>query len=237
MLLILLIVAILPAALLWAYIWKKDPKKEPTPLLIKAGLYGAAVCIPVAILEYGMQTMLFGESRMPTTLFGSTTMAFFVAAIPEESFKLLALWLVVRRNPYFDEHFDGIVYAVCVGLGFAAFENVGYVLSGNGNWVMVAVSRFLLAVPGHYAFAVLMGYYYSIYHFGQRTMRNKVMILLAPVLAHGIYDALAMSSLVTPVVAGVAGILLVYFCIRMHKFAYKKVLAHIQNDQASADMA
>ena len=185
--LILLIVALLPAALLWAYIWKKDPKKEPTPLLIKAGLYGAGICIPVGLLEYGIQIMLFGESRMPTTLLGSTTMAFFVAAIPEEAFKLLALWLVVRHNPYFDEHFDGIVYAVCVGLGFAAFENVGYVLSGSGNWVMVAVSRSLLAVPGHYAFAVLMGYYYSLYHFVHRSTRNKVLILLAPVLAHGLY--------------------------------------------------
>ena len=115
---ILLVVALLPAGLLWAYIWKKDPQKEPTPLLIKAGLYGAGICLPVALFELGVQAVLFGEDGMPTTLFDSTTMAFFVAAIPEESFKLLALWLIVRHNPYFDEHFDGIVYAVCIGLGF-----------------------------------------------------------------------------------------------------------------------
>ena len=232
--LILLIVAILPAALLWWYIWKKDPQKEPTPLLIKAGLYGAGICLPVALFEFGVQSVLFGGVKTPTTLIDSTTMAFFVAAIPEESFKLLALWLVVRNNPYFDEHFDGIVYAVCIGLGFAATENVGYVFQGGDNWLMVAASRALLAVPGHYAFAVLMGYYYSIYHFVNRSTRNKVMVLLVPVLAHGIYDSMALSSLVNPVVGGVAAILLVYFCIKMHKFAHKKVLAQIQKDQEGA---
>lgn len=45
------------------------------------------------------------------------------AAIPEELAKLFMLWLLLRKNPFFDEHFDGIVYAVCIGLGFAALEN------------------------------------------------------------------------------------------------------------------
>lgn len=90
--------------------------------------------------------------------------AFGVAALLEEAFKLLTLWVVLRKNPYFDEHFDSIVYAVCVGLGFAAVENIFYVFSEEER-VTVAVSRALLAVPGHYAFAILMGYYYSIYHF------------------------------------------------------------------------
>lgn len=228
---ILLVAALLPAALLWAYIWKKDPQKEPTPLLIKAGLYGAGICLPVAVMEMIVETALFGDSQMPTNLFDSTVMAFFVAAIPEESFKLLALWLIVRNNPYFNEHFDGIVYAVCVGLGFAAMENVGYVIKEDDDWLIVAVSRALLAVPGHYAFAVLMGYYYSIHHFINRSLRNKVLILLAPVLAHGIYDSIAMTSAVSPVIGGIGAILLVYFCIKMHKFAHKKVLAQIQKDQ------
>jgi RsiW-degrading membrane proteinase PrsW (M82 family) len=230
---ILLIAALLPAVLLWWYIWKKDPQKEPTSQLIRAMLYGAGICLPVALIEYVVQTLLFGGSKMPTTFLGSMAMAFFVAAIPEEGFKLLALRKVLHHNPYFDEHFDGIVYAVCVGLGFAAMENIGYVVSGVENWLMVAATRALLSVPGHYAFAVLMGYYYSVYYFVNRSMRNKVMILLVPVLGHGIYDTIALSSIISPVVGGVATILLVYFCIKVHQFAHKKVLAQIQKDQES----
>ena len=124
-------------------------------------MYGVGICIPVAMLEMAIEQAMLGGN--PTDLFDTTIQAFFVAALPEESFKLLALWLLLRKNPYFDEHFDGIVYAVCVGLGFAAVENVFFVVGEEGNWMGVAVNRALLAVPGHYAFAVLMGYYYSVY--------------------------------------------------------------------------
>lgn len=37
--------------------------------------------------------------------------AFLLAAIPEEFAKLFMLWLLLRKNPFFDERFDGIVYA------------------------------------------------------------------------------------------------------------------------------
>lgn len=226
--LILLAAALLPAILLWIYIWKQDAQPEPTNWLVKAVLYGIGIGIPVALLEMVIENVLFdGE---PTTLFGTTVQAFFVAALPEESFKLLALWLVLRKNPYFDEHFDGIVYAVCVGLGFAALENVLYVVGAEENWFSVAVTRALLAVPGHYAFAVLMGYYYSVYHFVDHSSRTAACILLVPVVAHGVYDALAFSSTVNPYLGGISAIVLIYFCIKMHKSAKSKVLALIEKD-------
>lgn len=228
--LIMLIAAILPAALLFMYIWKKDIQKEPTSLLVKAVLYGAVICIPVAGIEQAIQTILFGVDGEPTNLVGSTAMAFFVAALPEESFKLLVLWLILRKNPFFDEHFDGIVYAVCIGLGFAAFENIGYIFKSD-EWLSVAISRSLFAVPGHYAFAVLMGYYYSVYHFVDRSPKVAACILLVPVLAHGIYDSLAMSGMVNRYIGGLCFIVLIYFCIKMHKFAKAKIMAQIERDR------
>ncbi len=230
--LVMFIAAILPAGLLFIYIWKKDIQKEPTSLLVKAVLYGAAICIPVAGLEQAIQTILFGVDSEPTSLFGSTAMAFFVAALPEESFKLLVLWLILRKNPFFDEHFDGIVYAVCIGLGFAAFENIGYIFKSD-EWLTVAISRALLAVPSHYAFAVLMGYYYSVYHFVDRSSKVAVCILLVPVLAHGIYDSLAMSGIVNEYIGGICFIVLIYFCVKMHKVAKAKVLALVERDEKS----
>ena len=49
--LIILLSALLPVLLLFLYIWKKDPQKEPTSLLVKAVLWGVGICIPVAFLE------------------------------------------------------------------------------------------------------------------------------------------------------------------------------------------
>ena len=229
--LILLAAALLPAIVLWIYIWKQDPQPEPTNWLAKAVLYGVGICIPVAIFETVIEQVIFEAE--PSTLFDTTIQAFFVAALPEESFKLLALWLILRKNPYFDEHFDGIVYAVCVGLGFAALENVFYIVAEEENWMGVAISRALLAVPGHYAFAVLMGYYYSVYHFVDHSSRTAVCILLVPVVAHGVYDALALSGTVNPYVGGLSTFVLLYFCVKMHKFAKTKIMAQIEKDNDS----
>ena len=226
---IILTAALLPAILLWLYIWKKDKQKEPTSWLIKAVLWGVAIIIPVAILESGIEAMLFGEGGKPTSLFDTTTMAFVVAALPEETFKLFALWMVLRKNPYFDEHFDGIVYAVCVGLGFASMENIMYVF-GEDDWFSTAIVRALLAVPGHYAFAILMGYYYSVYHFVDHSPKVAACVLLVPVMAHGTYDALAMSGIVSPVIGGLCFFVLIYFCVKMHKIAKAKVLALVERD-------
>lgn len=226
---VIIIAALLPALLLFLYIWKKDPQKEPTSRLVKAALWGVGICVPVAFFELAIEAVLFGSGG-PITLFGTTARAFLVAAVPEESFKLLALWLVLRKNPYFDEHFDGIVYAVCVGLGFAAIENIFYIF-GQEEWMTVAIGRALLAVPGHYAFAVVMGYYYSVYHFVDHTPKTAACILLVPILLHGIYDALAMSGIVNESVGGIAFLVLIYFCIKMHKRARNKVLALVEKDK------
>ena len=228
---ILIAAAILPAILLWLYTCKKDAQPEPMSQMLKAFLYGALICIPVAFVENYISGMLFAPEGSPSTLIGSTVEAFLVAAVPEEGFKLLALCLILKNNPFFDEHYDGIVYAVCVGLGFAAIENVGYVLMHADAWLSVAVTRALLAVPGHYAFAVFMGYYYSLYHFGQKSTRNLLSIFFIPVLAHGCYDAFALTGTVEPVLGGISFIVLVYFCIKMHKNARQKILAQVERDR------
>ncbi len=223
--------ALLPPILLLLFVWHKDATKEPFRQLFKAVIFGALICIPAVFWECFMGTLLFNGEE-PTTIIGTTLNAFLCAAVPEETLKLIALWLVLRRNPYFDEHFDGIVYAVCVSLGFAAVENVGYVLNHEEAWVSVAVTRALMAVPGHYAFAVFMGYYYSMYHFVRHDTTTAISILLVPVLAHGIYDSLAMSSMVNPLIGGLGFVFLIFFCIKMQRVAYDRLTQMIDRDRA-----
>ena len=223
--------ALLPPILLLLFVWHKDATKEPFRQLFKAVIFGALICIPAVFWESFMGTLLFNGEE-PTTIIGTTLNAFLCAAVPEETLKLIALWLVLRRNPYFDERFDGIVYAVCVSLGFAAVENVGYVLNHEEAWVSVAVTRALMAVPGHYAFAVFMGYYYSMYHFVRHDTTTAISILLVPVLAHGIYDSLAMSSMVNPLIGGLGFVFLIFFCIKMQRVAYDRLTQMIDRDRA-----
>lgn len=230
----ILITGILPALVLWLYINWRDPQREPIGKLLKALFWGMAICIPVALVEEIIATILFADGESHSVI-GGVVNAFFVAAIPEETFKLIALWIVVRHNKAFDEYFDGITYAVSVGLGFAAFENILYLFDSE-DWQIVGIMRALLAVPGHYAFAVLMGYYYSLRHFGINRFRNSIMTIAAPVFAHGVYDGILMASegVSEDVAAGVglvAFVAVVIFSIKLQKNALRKIKGLIEKDK------
>ena len=83
---------------------------------------------------------------------------FIGVALVEEGFKWLTLVFFTKKSKEFNCLFDGMIYAIFVSLGFAALENILYVL--NNGWVNAA-TRAILSVPGHMFFAVMMGYYYS----------------------------------------------------------------------------
>lgn len=122
--------------------------------------------------------------------------ALFRAAIPEELSKFFFLWLLLRKNPHYNEYVDGIVYAACIGMGFAAFENVGYLIEFSSTLMATGLFRALFPVPGHLFFAVAMGYYYSCYRFGDPARRrsNLALAIVVPILLHFVYDAVLMVS-------------------------------------------
>jgi RsiW-degrading membrane proteinase PrsW (M82 family) len=171
-----------------------------------------------------------------TNIFDSIRLSFFGAAIPEEVAKFFILWMVLRKNPYFDEKMDGIVYAVCVSLGFAAVENIMYLFSNIDTFLAVGVSRAIFSVPGHFCFGILMGYYYSLAKFYPHSpKRNKALILVAPILVHGIYDSILFSINVTTTISGILAIVFIVFCVKMWKYASKRIQEHLQRDLCSQE--
>lgn len=216
---LLIIAALAPVVvLLWQILKRDSANPEPPKMLMKAFFYGMVSTVVTFI--FLPVTEMIGDITMlddnPLAL--AFKQAFFSAALPEEGAKLLMLWLLLRNNPYFDERFDGIVYAVCVGMGFAAVENVLYLFNNYDSWLSVGIVRALFAVPGHFFDAVIMGYYYSHYHFGtRRNPATKALILAAPVVAHGIYDGILFSYDIDDGVAVVALILFLIFFNRLKK--------------------
>lgn len=204
--------------LLWQILKRDSANPEPPKMLMKAFFYGMVSTVVTFI--FLPITEVIGDITMldDNPLAQAFKQAFLSAALPEEGAKLLMLWLLLRNNPYFDERFDGIVYAVCVGMGFAAVENVLYLFSNYDSWLSVGIVRALFAVPGHFFDAVIMGYYYSHYHFGtRRNPATKALILAAPVVAHGIYDGILFSYDIDDGVAVVALILFLIFFNRLKK--------------------
>ena len=101
-----------------------------------------------------------------------------------------------------------------------------YLIGGieDGSWLGISVSRALFSVPAHYFFAILMGYYYSIYHFGiDRSIKTKLMVLVAPILAHGIFDSLLFCMRVDEALSGVLMILFIIFFTKLRKRAKMRI--------------
>ena len=166
-----------------------------------------------------------------TSILGSICTAFFGAAIPEEIAKFIMLWLLLRKNPYFDEKMDGIVYAVCVSLGFAALENIMYLYTNADSYLSVGIARAIFSVPGHFCFGILMGYYYSLAKFYPKTpKKNKVFILAAPIIVHGLYDSILFIINVTPSISGILMIVFLVFCHKMWKYGSCRIKEHILRD-------
>ena len=112
--------------------------------------------------------------------------AFIIVALSEEGSKFLVLRFYAYPQRTFREPFDGIIYSVMIGMGFATVENIEYV---HQFGLETGFSRFFLAIPAHASFAVLMGYPMGKAKF---TPRGRVWLmcqgLLVAVLFHGSYD-------------------------------------------------
>ena len=233
--LLILAAAVVPVLLLLFFIYSKDFNPEPKKAVFKAFFYGALSSIPALLVEE-LLAALGIVSMEPSTFFGAATVSFLGASIPEESAKLLMLWLFLRKCPEFDERYDGLVYAAAVGLGFACVENISYVaLSGTG-WLETSIFRAFLSVPGHFSFAVVMGYYYSKCHFDwvKTTAWDQIKVWLFPVVLHGIYDTIAFSVSLGPVWSVLMMLGLLVFCFFLFRYARKLILAEAEKNRLAS---
>lgn len=242
----LALMALLPAIVLCVYVYIKDRvEKEPVSLLLKLLLFGALACFPAAGIESvleGVINAFFSKSVMAmgvmqgSLIYQYNFFKYFIGvALVEEAVKFLVLVLVTRKNKEFNSLFDGMIYSIFVSLGFAALENLMYVMSyGLGTAIMRAV----LSVPGHMFFGVMMGYHYSMWHITDKaaqveqslkadgiissykksfsSTKSIVMCLLIPILAHGFYDFCC-------VMGDAWFVILIGFVIFMYVHCFRKI--------------
>jgi RsiW-degrading membrane proteinase PrsW (M82 family) len=181
----LLALAIAPGIAICIFIYLKDKyNKEPLGLLLMSFILGMLSIIPALIAEvvFGIKTEnLPGASLSAVALF-----AYGVVALSEEGSKFLVLRFYCYPKKAFDDPFDGIMYAVMVGMGFATLENIAYVLQ---NGVGTGITRMFLSVPAHATFAVLMGYHVGLAKFNPaRRGWYFLLAIIWPVIFHGTFD-------------------------------------------------
>lgn len=181
----LLALAIAPGIAICLFIYFKDKyNKEPLGLLLWLFILGMFSVIPALIAETVLTKPV--EKLVGQHIFYTALFSYIIVGLSEELSKFLMLRYYAFKRKAFDDPFDGIVYAVMVGMGFATLENVGYVM--EHGWV-TGVTRMFLSVPAHATFAVLMGYHLGLAKFDPaRRSRYLVLAIFWPVLFHGTFD-------------------------------------------------
>jgi len=180
---LLAVSAIVPSLLLVAWFRGRDLNPEPSRAIWATFFWGVASTAGVLLvaLPLGIFSDLFR-----TPLERGLWDAFATAALPEETAKLAVVLLFAARRPAFDEPMDGMVYGAVAGLGFAALENVLYVLDGGFG---LAIVRALTCVPAHAAWGAILGYTVGRVRFSGAPKLTLAGGWLWAVALHGIYDA------------------------------------------------
>ncbi len=180
----LFLLAIAPICVIILYIYLKDKyEKEPKLLLFYCFMFGAFVSILITSLLYVVFDFVITLEE--PNILQQFIKAFFVVGFTEEFSKYIIVRYYAQPKNAFNEPFDGIIYAVMVSMGFAATENIFYVLEGG---YQVALLRAFTAIPAHATFAILMGYYMGQAKFSENRAALNLKGLLLAILFHGAYD-------------------------------------------------
>jgi len=197
-LVIAFIAGLLPAAL-WLYFWLKEDNAHPEPprLILLTFMYGA-LSVPFALifqLLFGLAFSLKGvESVVNASLLPAFGIIVVWAAI-EEFVKYKAAWHGGLKKSITDEAVDVPIYMISAALGFAALENMFFLISpllgGNFQEVLLTTQlRFIGASLVHVASSALIGIFAGYSLFFMNSVRKRYIVsgfVLASML-HGLFN-------------------------------------------------
>ena len=188
--------AVAPALLILWLVVAADERPGPPAKIWTAFVFGAASISLLGILRAPFLS-LFPASENPWIAQGVHSL--FGVALPEETVKILVIVAISARRRRFADPMDTVVYGAAAGLGFAAYENLAYLVQHAEIWQSLAALRSILTVPFHGALGVIAGAYLAIarsgtalgahrYHRDWARISSRILVLLGPVALHAGFD-------------------------------------------------
>jgi protease PrsW len=188
--------AVAPALfILWLVVAAGERPGPPTRIWT-AFLLGAA-----SILLLGVVRAPFAHITFTTDnpWVAQALHAIFGVALPEETVKILAIAAVAARRKPFADPMDTVVYGAAAGLGFAAYENLAYLVQHVEMWRSLAALRSVLTVPFHGALGIIAGAYLAIARSGNALGAHRrhrdwarlsswILMFVGPVALHAGFD-------------------------------------------------
>jgi protease PrsW len=213
--------AIAPALLLLWLVIAADERPGPPLQVWTAFLLGAASILLLGLARAPFIALLAISDSPRLAL---ALRAIFGVAAPEEIVKILVIVAVSWRRRRFADPMETVVYGAAAGLGFAAYENLAYLVQHPEMWRSLAVLRSVLTVPFHGALGIIAGAYLAIarsgtalgahrHHRDRARIGARISILLVPLVLHSSFDAPLLTLQQRPDLEGPARLMLE--CISM----------------------
>jgi protease PrsW len=188
--------AVAPALLiLWLVIAAGERPGPPTQVWA-AFVLGAASISLLGVARAPFATIL-AATENPWV--AQALHSIFGVALPEESVKILVIVAVSAWRRPFADPMDTVVYGAAAGLGFAAYENLAYLVQHAEMWRSLAALRSVLTVPFHGALGIIAGAYLAIarsgtalgahrHHRDWARLSSRILMLFGPLALHAGFD-------------------------------------------------
>ena len=230
---VLAVSSVLPAVAVAGYLWYDDPtRREPFVTL------AATFVLSMLFASFaGVINTALGPTFEVLGIFGLLAFYFVIVGPIEEFVKWLAIRVYAYRTDTFRTVIDGVIYGAVAGVGFAAIENLIYIVviyleAGEAAGIdsteaatMVAAQRSFVG-PGHVVFSAWAGFYLGLAKFNPEH-RGPIVVkgLLIAAFIHALYNTSVSALGESLPVLGLFGFIVLY-----HGFwftlLYRKVRAY-----------
>jgi protease PrsW len=188
--------AVAPALLILWLVVAADERPGPPAKIWTAFLLGAASISLLGVVRAPFAKILAAPENPWVAQALHSVLG---VALPEETVKILVIAAVSARRRPFADPMDTVVYGAAAGLGFAAYENLAYLVQHAEMWQSLAALRSVLTVPFHGALGVIAGAYLAIarsgtalgahrHHRDWARISSRMLVLFAPLALHAGFD-------------------------------------------------
>ena len=188
--------AVAPALLLLWLVIATDERPGPPLRVWSAFFLGAASISLLGVVRGPLSKIVAGPDH---PWLDQVLHALLGVAAPEEIVKVLVIVAVSFKRRTFADPMDTVVYGAAAGLGFAAYENLAYLVQHADIWRSLAALRSVLTVPFHGALGIIAGAYLAIARAGTALgahrrhrdwarISSRVLVLFGPIALHSAFD-------------------------------------------------
>src|SRR5882757_4056089 len=188
--------AIAPALLFLWLVIATDERPGPPIRVWSAFFLGAASISLLGLVRAPFAKIVLGPDH---PWLDQALHSLLAVAAPEEIVKVLVIVAVSFKRRTYADPMDTVVYGAAAGLGFAAYENLAYLVQHAEIWRSLAALRSVLTVPFHGALGIIAGAYLAIsrsgtalgahrHHRDWARISSLILILLGPMALHAAFD-------------------------------------------------